>query len=94
MIDENVIPPMIDPLGKYWRQPDSSLIGVDEANALMDETTFRGLLNYSTSIPSGVYPGKMWRRTEDGQRWLLCWYGLSGKGDGFCSINNREILIA
>jgi len=96
------IPPMTDPLGRYWKQPSPSRIALDETHALMDSATFNALEEYSSSIPSGVYEGKMWKRHDgafdaafvrSGGRpvWLLCWFGPSEKPD-MVSINKREIL--
>lgn len=98
----NAIPPMTDPLGKYWEQPDPAGILLDDMHALMTERTFLSLKDYSCSTPSGVYPGKMWRRHDGSHNqafiraggkptWLLCWYGpvVNGK----CSVNTREVLL-
>lgn len=85
------IPPITDPLGKYWRQPDRNRIEVDETHALMTEADFESLSEYSTSIPSGVYPGKMWRRQQvDG--WYLVWFGECADPSK-CSINFRKALL-
>ena len=91
----NVIPIMDDPLGKYWRQP----IGLREA--LMDDThvlltdgQINDLMCYNSSLPSGVYPGKVWRRLEvNPSRDLLAWYGPE-TDDHRCPILFREILKA
>lgn len=32
--------------------------------ALMTERTFRDLKDYSLSVPTGVYPNKVWRRSD------------------------------
>lgn len=100
---ENEIPLMTDPMGNHWDQPDVVAIEVDDTHALMSRQTFEKLPEYSCTFPSGVYPGKMWRR-HDGvhdprckpsdRRWLLCWYGFSDMGEGYCSTNSREILIS
>lgn len=98
------IPPITHPLGKYWIQPSPDSILVDESHALMDQATFDKLGDYSGSMPSGVYEGKMWSRLDGmydekflatgGQpEWLLVWYGPSTDPDK-CSINSRKILIA
>lgn len=71
---ENTIPEMIHKLGRYWDQPSRDLILVDDTHALMDETTFKKLANYSMSKPSGVYPGKMWKQ-KSGGKWYLRWFG-------------------
>lgn len=103
------IPPITDPLGRSWRQPDRSLIEIDDTHALMTRLTFESLADYSASNPSGVYVGKMWRR-HDGvfdvvfrsaggtPEWLLCWFGPCKKAecpgcDKFVSNNWRKILI-
>lgn len=87
----NEIPPMTDPLGKHWRQPATSKILIDEKFAVMDQTTFEALSEYSTTTPSGVYIGKMWR-ARIGLRWFLRWYGV-GDEPGYCSNHSREILL-
>jgi len=89
-------------MGRTWSQPDPSSILIDETHALMDTRTFDGLAEYSASVPSGVYQGKMWKR-HDGlydstckpsdRRWLLCWYGESNKGPDWCSTYFREIIV-
>jgi len=99
----NEIPKMTHPLGKHWDQPSSERIVLDDTHALMERSTFEELGEYSSSIPTGVYEGKMWKR-HDGifdQRfikqggspvWLLVWFGPSSDPNK-CSINSREILI-
>ena len=67
----------------------------------MTDKTFLRLHNYSTTDPTGVYEGKMWRSQEivrDGDRlifsdrWLLRWFGFSGD-PAKCSYNQRLILL-
>ncbi len=100
----NTIPPITEPLGRYWEQPDLSAILIDDEFALMSRKTFDALSEYSASRPSGVYPGKMWKR-HDGAfdrnflahggkpEWLLCWYGESEIGPGYCSNHGRKIIL-
>lgn len=91
----NVIPPITDPLGKYWDQPSAERILLDDTHALMETETFKALAEYSASIPSGVYDGKMWKRRNGGgerPEWLLVWFGPSTK-PATCSINSRKILL-
>lgn len=91
---------MTDPMGRHWTQPPRERIEVDATHALMTEAIFKALPEYSTTIPSGVYPGKMWRRHDgahDFKRktpsvWMLCWYGE--ERDGKCEIHFREVLLA
>ncbi len=99
----DAIPPITDPMGKNWEQPDRSRILIDSTHALMSLGDFNRLCEYSATNPSGVYVGKMWKR-HDGifdreflrcggkPRWLLCWYGPDPM-PGYCSNNYREILL-
>lgn len=100
-----IIPPMTHPLGKHWPQPDRERILVDHKNAIMDKRTFDQLSEYTTTVPSGVYDGKMWRaqqhdgldrdgriRLRPDKPWLLRWYGPCSN-PGQCAVNAREIII-
>lgn len=88
------IPPMTDPLGRHWQQPAAEGILIDDTFAVMDSQTYRALAEYSGSVPSGVYPGKMWKAvTQDGRKFLR-WYGTVEDRNDICSCNAREILIA
>jgi hypothetical protein len=69
------IPPITDPLGKYWEQPLLEEISLTLASAWMTEKVFLKLKTYQTSIPSGTYNGKMWKCRDHRGRWLLAWYG-------------------
>lgn len=90
----STIPPMTDPLGRYWKQPNPAAILLDDTHALMSAADFNSLAEYSRSTPSGVYPGKMWKAIlSDGSRYL-CWYGAVEGNPKVCSNNNRLILIA
>ena len=88
-----MIPLMTHPLGQYWQQPARDAILVDDKHAVMSRASFRQLAEYSSSRPSGVYPGKMWKAiTLDGTAYL-CWYGIVPGRDDLCSNNSRLILI-
>jgi hypothetical protein len=90
----NPIPPITAPMGKSWQQPDSSTILIDDTHAVLTQEQLNQLLDYSRSMPSGVYVGKMWKRFDSHmQCWLLCWYESSYRSD-HCSIQHRQILIA
>lgn len=99
-INRNYIPDMVHPLSKGWfEQPKREDITIDDTSALMSEKSFKMLHEYSTSQPSGVYEGKMWKahwyELIDGKKvwdWYLCWYGLSTK-PGSVSNNSRKIII-
>jgi hypothetical protein len=91
------IPKITNPMGRNWRQPPREAIEIDETHALMSKSTLEQLGNYSASMPSGVYPGKMWRRAKDyhdeSKGWWLLWFGESDI-PGYVSNHCREILIA
>lgn len=72
---EKEIPQMSDPMGKYWTQPDRNNILIDDNHAVMSSHDFITLPEYSCSIPSGVYVGKMWKSNTRGGDWFLKWYG-------------------
>jgi hypothetical protein len=86
---KNVIPIMDDPLSSAWLQPEKENILIDANFALMTNKDFKELAEYSTSIPSAVYPGKMWKAKAD--HWLLRWY--DEEINGRCVIESREIII-
>lgn len=81
-----------------WRQPNRDEICVSDDTAIMSISAYNKLYEYSSTVPTGVYPGKMWRcvdrdRLNDGQVFqeYLCWYGYVD-GDT-CSINSRKLII-
>jgi hypothetical protein len=97
------IPPITDPMGKNWEQPDRREILIDDTHALMSTSAFNRLHEYSATFPTGAYEGKMWKRhngifDRDFLRrggkpeWMLVWYGKSDK-PGFVSNNLRLILL-
>lgn len=90
--DENIIPPMTDPMGKHWRQPNPANFAIDSTHALMTQDEFDSLGEYSTSTPSGVYPGKCWKSELAGV-WYLRWYGLDDGDPRGLPTPWREILI-
>jgi hypothetical protein len=87
----NTIPPITDPLGKGWRQPSLDAVLIDDSHALMDQNAFDGLYEYSASVPTCVYPGKMWKCKQAGIWWLR-WFGESDD-PSMCSNHHRRILI-
>jgi len=100
---KNIIPPITERLGRYWNQPPTSAILIDDTHALMEQKTLEDLAEYSATIPTGVYPGKMWKR-HDGifdkvflvrggtAVWLLMWYD-EGTDPLHCTIESREIIL-
>jgi hypothetical protein len=106
-IPDNTIPPITEPLGRHWHAPDRALILTDDKHAVMAGATFVCLPEYSGTIPTGVYPGKMWKRNDglfderckpEDRKWLLCWFGpvipANERDREACPIEFRQILIA
>ena len=91
MNGEQIIPPITEPLGKHWQQPHRRFIELDDTHALMSEQTFKGLKEYSTSIPTGRYEGKMWKGFIKGE-WYLVWLAPD-TNHNLLRIEKRTILI-
>lgn len=93
-----VVPPITDPMGRHWEQPARESIRVDKERAFMDQKTFDALLAYNTSIPTGVYDGKMWKRNELARgggftkNWFLVWMGPCDDSSK-CALHRRLIVI-
>jgi len=88
-----VIPPMTHPLSSAWKQPKASDILLDDEFAYMTEKTLNQLAEYSCSIPTGVYEGKMWKSGGNRAPWVLRWFVTSKKNPNSCSIEIRSIKI-
>jgi hypothetical protein len=92
----HTIPEMTHPLARYWRQPNRDAITIDDTHAIMSQETFDALADYSCSVPTGVYDGKMWKYgrpyREPRTEWWLCWFAPSDKPD-CCSTHTRRIII-
>lgn len=59
------IPPMTHELSRGWLpQPNASSILIDQKHAIMNQSDFEMLRDYTASCPSGVYEGKMWKTEE------------------------------
>ncbi len=93
MSQSNQIQVMTDPLSVYWDQPMACSILVDDTHVLMWESDFEKLKNYSTTVPTGAYEGKMWKRNQPlgGEKWYLWWYTISDK-QGYLDVKWREII--
>lgn len=90
--NNNVIPLMTHPLGKYWEQPSLDKILIDDEYAVMTIETLKEIHDYSHSIPSGIYEGKIWRGSDDKKEWYLNWWGF-GSSPEKVTHNVRKILI-
>ena len=66
------LPHMTNPLGRHWRQPTGlrDRVRIYETHATIDERDWLALPRYESSMPTGTYTGKVWRRGP----WLV-WYG-------------------
>lgn len=87
------IPAITNPLGKHWKQPSPINIIIDDTHAMMSSSDYELLADYSGSVPSGVYVGKMWKAVDPGGKAFLRWFGVVQGRDDVCSNNQREILI-
>lgn len=83
----NEIPLITEPMGKYWTQPNPEEMAVDATHALVYDSAWGKLKNYELSLPSGCYPGKVWRCGN-----LLRWYGPENS-NGRCAIEQRIIVL-
>lgn len=83
---------MTDPLGKYWDAPDRSEISMSLAFAWMTKRSFDKLHTYQSSIPTGEYIGKMWKKQDRRGRWMLVYYDVDPE-PGFLSIKYFRIGI-
>lgn len=95
----SIIPRMINPLGRYWDQPSSDDMLFDDKHVIMSTEECSKLLEYSTSIPSGKYAGKMWKsfhRWKQERKMMTCWclrWYEDADEPGLLNIMKREILI-
>lgn len=92
------IPPMTDPLGKYWDQPDMTKILINDHYALMNRKSFEELLDYSNSQPTGVYTGKCFKKffidpSPPGEGWYLCWFEDHATNPNVCANRYRKIIL-
>lgn len=86
----DVIPPITDPRGRLWDQPNQEDILVDDKVAVMGKSTLGKLREYSVTIPTGAYAGKMWKSRYVGG-WVLRWYS-DAQGETL-TIHSRPILL-
>lgn len=82
------IPPMTNPLGRHWRQPKNlrDRVGLFFGHATITERDWQALPRYDSTMPSGVYAGKVWRCRSH-----LCWFGP--ERDGGCVVGYLRALV-
>lgn len=86
------IPKMTDPMSRHWTQPQGEIL-IDETHAMMRRIDFEALAEYSTTCPSGVYSGKMWKSKIRGHStWYLRWYGRPSSENSVWTFT-REIIV-
>lgn len=88
------VPPMTDPLGRHWDQPDPKSIRYGQRFCHMSTKAFKALPEYSSTTPTGIYDGKMWKHHNfrtDGS-WHLCWYAPHADPK-FIAIKSRRICL-
>lgn len=94
----NGIPPMTHPLSRQWDQPDVSGFLIDATHCVLLRKDWEELTAYDSSIPSGVYDGKVWRTSmkrlavHNFCTDYVRWYGPSDDPDR-CSIHTRLALV-
>lgn len=93
------VPEAQSPYGKNaFHMPHRHDIGFieDQNFCSMKQRTFDKLAEYSTTIPTGVWPGKMWKaqlNNEEGEfRWYLRWFDEVVKNS--CQIHDLKIIVA
>ena len=95
------IPPVEDGHEAHARdhQPSRAYVIVDGPYAMVDEYWFKRLPEYSASIPTGVWFGKMWKARwgdPDGMGkyggWYLRWYGPH-KNPKLAAIEQRHLVV-
>jgi len=88
---DTIIPPMTDPLCAHWEQPALERILLSPREASMTFADFERLAEYSASIPTGTYLGKMWRSRRRNE-WFLHWYDVD-PDPKMLAIPSRRIVI-
>ena len=86
-----MIPECTHPLSKHWDQPKNTEIEVDDSHALMSKKSFDELLEYSMSVPTALYVGKMWKANSG--CWYLRWVEPDVENSNQLLIQSRKILI-
>lgn len=69
---------------------------MDDEVAIVPEADFKSLSEYSTSIPTGVCDGKVWKRNlsfAGGKGWTLLFYEQDPDDPGQCFIRQRRLII-
>lgn len=73
LLNPPTVPPITDPLGKYWDAPRREDLIFTLLHVHVTQHQFTKLPNYQYTLPTGTYEGKMWRR-KIGRHWFLVYY--------------------
>lgn len=99
-----VVPAIELDLGRNWPQPTRNALyfhmapeneknpGLKPKAVYMTKQTMEELREYSSSTPTGVYPGKMWRGHWD-DTWYLLWFSEAKSDPNMCAVNSCPILL-
>jgi len=88
----NIIPPITDPLGRYWEQPSTENILIDDHHAIMSADDWKLLKRYDASLPTGAYAGKMWASVDRWNDTKYLWWYVDSK-PGYVRSVMREVII-
>lgn len=89
-----MIPPITDPLGRAWDQPDHSGWLFDDSHVVLPLRDFEQLREYSHSFPSGVYPGKAWKAQSPLGGWVVRWFDEHPTDPNLCrNMQRRAITV-
>jgi hypothetical protein len=89
------IPESESPYGaNAFQMPDKDDIAFIEGKdfCYMKVETFNKLLEYSTSLPSGVWVGKLWKAHRQDGNWYLMWYDKVNE-EGKCPVGSKRIYV-
>lgn len=99
-----VIPEMTMEQQHAWIQPQRTVLSfeVDDVSpymagrpvykVYMRQADLDLLPQYDRSMPSGVYPGKMWKQLTD-DAWFLCWYDDEPLYEDRCAVRSTPVML-
>lgn len=99
-----VVPAIELDLGRNWPQPTRDSLnfhmapeneknpGLKPKAVYMTKRTMEELQEYSSTTPTGVYPGKMWRGHWD-DTWYLLWFSEVKSDPNMCQVHSCPILL-
>ena len=88
----NPIPPITDPLGMHWQQPDTEGMEFTDQLVQMSKEQFKLLKRYDRTLPSSVYEGKMWKCSASLSQDYLKWFYPHPTDKGLMSVGTLVIV--